>query len=167
MGLLDSLLKRGTDALAGKAAEVLENATGLDLDGDGNARRGQAGYDSQYPAQAVGVAPAAAGAGQAEPLKDRAFFANILAQEFPEYTVHEFVSPATLGGSGRDCDFGLYRGGHTAGMVMLVEHNRDNNAAYRNARSTAQRAGVPFINFYLHMPNERNFVIGRIRRLAD
>ena len=48
---------------------------------------------------------------------------------------------------------------------MLVEHNRDNNRAYLGAKETAVKSNVPFINFYLHMPNERNFVISRINRL--
>jgi hypothetical protein len=165
MGLLDSLFKKGADALVGKAAEALENATGMDLDGSNNAGR-QGGYNAQYPAQSAPIAQAAPTAYGGEPLKDRAFFAGVLAQKFPEYEVREYVPTAELGGTGRDYDFGLYKAGQPAGMVMLVEHNRDNNAAYKNARSTAQAAGVPFINFYLHMPNEQGFIINRIRRLA-
>ena len=48
---------------------------------------------------------------------------------------------------------------------MLTPHNRDNNLAFRNAKQACQAAGVPFINFYSHLPNEREYVVTRIRSM--
>ncbi len=93
------------------------------------------------------------------------YFKSILGNEFNGCAVKDSVWPSEIGGEGREYDFGLYRDGQLAAVVVLVEHNRDNNAAYHNAKKTAAGKGIPFINFYLHMPNKRDFVIARINRL--
>lgn len=108
---------------------------------------------------------AAPAANVREAPRDKAYFADILATEFGAYELRQNVSPAELGGSGKAYDFGLYRGGRLAGVVMLTEHNRDRSAAFLNAKATCAQAGVPFINFYLHMPNERSYIIGRIKSM--
>jgi hypothetical protein len=46
---------------------------------------------------------------------------------------------------------------------MLTEHNRYNNRAFAGARSACAAAGVPFVNFFLHMNNELSYVTSRIR----
>jgi len=96
--------------------------------------------------------------------KDSAFFAEVLATEFPQYTVQNNVSPARFGGVGQNLDFVLFEGETPVGAVVLVEHNGETSAGYKAAKETCLNAGVPFINFFLHMPNERGFVIGRIGR---
>ena len=93
------------------------------------------------------------------------YFAGILAQEFAEYEIRESVPVAELGGVGKPYEFGLYQFGALKAVVVLVERNRDHNRAYLGSKEAALAARVPFVNFYLHMPNERGFVISRIRRL--
>ena len=73
---------------------------------------------------------------------------------------------AELGGQGKPYEFGLYREGVLKAVVVLVQHNRDRNRAYTGSKAAAEAAGVPFINFYVHMSNEYGYVVDRIRRLA-
>ena len=96
---------------------------------------------------------------------DKAYFAGILANNFSQYEVKENVSVSEIGGNGRPYDFGLYSGAKLAAVLVLTEHNRDNNRAYLGSKETAKSANIPFINFYLHMPNEKTYVIDRINKL--
>jgi hypothetical protein len=94
--------------------------------------------------------------------RDKNYFREILNSEFSRYTVKENVPVSEIGGEGRNYDFGLYENGILKGFVVLVEHNRTNNKAYKDSKQYAQNAKIPFINFHLHMPNKRDFVIYRV-----
>ena len=170
MGLFDKVVKQGLGgALGSKVTEAIEQATGVDINKDG-----QVGAQSAFgsTAQAV-LAPGQQAVYQAAPvgrpvnqITDKAYFRAIISECFREYIVREDVPVEELGGQGKPYDFMLITNGNCAGVVMLVEHNRDNNRFYKGARYAAQAAGVPFINFYTHMYNERGYVINRIKRLA-
>ena len=90
------------------------------------------------------------------------YFKEILYSEFSKYTIRENIPVSEIGGEGKSYDFGLYENGILKGFVVLVERNRDNNKAYKDSKLYANKAKIPFINFYLHMPNEKKFVIYRI-----
>jgi len=171
MGLFDKVVKQGLGGTLGsKVTDAIEQATGIDLNQDG-----QAGVQSAYgsttqavPApgqqEAYQAAPVARAAGRQ--VTDKAYFRAIISECFSEYIVREDVPVEELGGQGKPYDFMLIANGECAGVVMLVDHNRDNNRFYKGARYAAQASGIPFINFYTHMLNERGFVINRIKRLA-
>ena len=93
------------------------------------------------------------------------YFKDILYSEFSKYTIRENVPVSEIGGEGKNYDFGLYENGVVKGFVVLVEHNRDNNKAYKDSKLYAKKAKIPFINFYLHMPNKKDFVLYRINHL--
>jgi hypothetical protein len=58
--------------------------------------------------------------------------------------------------------------GSVKGVVMLGKgHSHDSNVKYLIARMYAKKAGIPYINFYTQMPNERDYVIGRIRKFLN
>jgi len=96
---------------------------------------------------------------------DKAYFKTILEEEFAQYAIKENVPVSEIEGEGRSYDFGLYRNGQLIAVVVLVEHNRDNNKAYKDSKMFAQKAGIPFINFYMHMPNKPEFVKYRINNM--
>ena len=97
-----------------------------------------------------------------------AYFAEILETQFSQYEIREDIPVSELGGTdGRDYDFGLYQNGRLVAVVILVEHNKDTNRLYRSSKDAANKAGIPFINFYLQMQNERDYVIDRIRRFIN
>ena len=119
------------------------------------------------------------------PREAEAYFAEILATEFPFYEVRRAVPVTELAGFAADefqlystrprqvyqaawgapYTFVLYQGGFPKGIVMLGGgHSHDSNVKYLIARSYAKKMGLPYINFYTQMPNERAYVISRIHR---
>ena len=69
---------------------------------------------------------------------------------------------------GQPYTFVLENGGKAIGVVMLGKgHSHDSGVKYLIARMYAKKLGLPYINFYTQMPNERDYVIGRIRRLLN
>lgn len=113
------------------------------------------------------------------------YFRDILRAEFPQFTVMEEVAVPTLAGDandefqlyktrprqaykaewGKPYTFVLYFGGQPQGIVMLGKgHSHDSNVKYLIARMYAKKLGLPYINFYLQMPNERAYVVERINR---
>ena len=117
-----------------------------------------------------------------------AYFKEILLNEFPSFTIREKVPVPDLVGFATD-EFQLYKtrpmqaykaewgqpytfvlenAGRAKGVVMLGNgHSHDANVKYLIARMYAKKLGIPYINFYTQMPNERNYVIGRIRKLLN
>lgn len=116
------------------------------------------------------------------------YFADILSAEFPQYTVSRDVPVTDLAGFATDefklyntrplqaykaewgapYTFVLYQGGAPAGIVMLGSgHSHDKNVKYLVSRMYAKKLGLPYINFYTQMPNERNYVVGRIKRFMN
>ena len=117
-----------------------------------------------------------------------AYFKEILLSEFPTYTIRENVKVTDLVGFAND-EFKLYKtrptqaykaewgqpytfvlenGGKAIGVVMLGKgHSHDSGVKYLIARMYAKKLGLPYINFYTQMPNERDYVIGRIRKLLN
>lgn len=114
-----------------------------------------------------------------------AYFKEILLNEFPLYTIRENVAVTDLVGFAADeCQlyttrpsqvykaewgqpytFVLETDGNPKGVVMLGSgHSHDENVKYLIARMYAEKLDLPYINFYTQMPNERSYVIGRIRK---
>ena len=118
----------------------------------------------------------------------KAFFKEILQSEFPSYSIRENVAVTDLAGFAND-EFQLYKtrptqaykaewgkpytfvlesAGAPKAVVMLGNgHSHDSNVKYLIARMYAKKLGLPYINFYTQMPNERNYVIGRIRKFLS
>lgn len=118
----------------------------------------------------------------------KAYFKEILQSEFSSYTIRENVKVTDLAGYAND-EFKLYEtrptqaykaewgqpytyvlesGGTPKAVVMLGNgHSHDSNVKYLIARMYAKKLGMPYINFYTQMPNERNYVIGRIRKFLN
>ena len=116
------------------------------------------------------------------------YFAEILSTEFPQYSTKRNVPVTDLAGFATD-EFKLYEtrptqaykaewgqpytyvlesGGTPKAVVMLGNgHSHDSNVKYLIARMYAKKLGMPYINFYTQMPNERNYVIGRIRKFLN
>ena len=114
-----------------------------------------------------------------------AYFAEILATEFPNFGVGENVPVTDLTGFvadefqlyttrprqvyqaawGAPYTFVLYADGGPKGIVMLGDgHSHDSNVKYLISRMYAKKLGLPYINFYTQMPNERAYVVARIRQ---
>ena len=112
-------------------------------------------------------------------------FREIIQSEFPGYDVRENVPVTELAGFAADeaqlyksrprqvykaewgepYTFVLSQGGAPKGIVMLGGgHSHSANVKYLVARMYAKKLGLPYINFYTQMPNERGYVVGRIHK---
>ena len=119
------------------------------------------------------------------PAKDPAYFAEILSSEFPQYSVRQNVPVTDLAGNAADefklyttrpqqtykaewgepYTFVLYQDETPVGVVMLGSgYSHGRNVKFLIARSYAKKLGLPYINFYLQYPNERAYVVERIRK---
>lgn len=95
-----------------------------------------------------------------------AYFYNILAGAFPDYEIKAGIPATAIGASNpaaKNYDFCLFKAGRVAAAIMLTPHNRDRNSAFLTAKAACYNAGIPFINFYTHYPNEREYVINRVK----
>ena len=116
------------------------------------------------------------------------YFKEILMTEFSRYTIKENVAVTEVVGFAND-EFKLYKTrpqqaykaewgqpytfvleqmGSIKGVVMLGNgHCHDSNVKYLIARMYAKKLGIPYINFYTQMPNERDYVISRINKFLN
>lgn len=148
MGLFDRLDK-AVEKISGDIKDAVEKSPML------------GGYDGVKPP--TGIASQAVIETRLEQAKNRQAFAPILTENFPDYQIREYLPVSELGGMGQPYDFGLYQDGQLKAVVIVVGHNKDHTAAYKGAKEAAKAAGIPFINFYAHMPNEHDFVVYRVR----
>ncbi len=91
---------------------------------------------------------------------------EILAAEFPEYTVRENVSPQEFGGTGRFMDYSIvvYREGTPKLVMMLIGKTTTSHREYRWSREEAEKNGYPFINFVKHYPNRPEYISNRLHQ---
>ena len=116
------------------------------------------------------------------------YFREILATEFPQYSIKENIAVTEMAGFATD-EFKLYKSrptqaykaewgqpytfvleqaGNIKGVIMLGKgHSHDSNVKYLISRMYTKKLGIPYINFYTQMPNERDYVIGRIRKFLN
>lgn len=113
----------------------------------------------------------------------QAFFRGILQTDFAAYGIRENVPVTDLAGMAADSaqlystrptqvyraewgqpfSFVLYQGAQPRAVVMLgAGHSHYSNVKYLISRMYAKKLGLPYINFYTQMPNERAYVVGRI-----
>ena len=168
MSLFDKLKKATSGQLGdalGKAIEGVTKATAQF--GAQEPSRPQAAPQSVGRAAPGAPAPHApfAPAPHAEDAERR--FGQILAEEFADLQVVKEAAPGSIGISApnpcRPYSYALLRGGRPVMAIMLTPHNRDRNSAFLNARKAAQGANIAFLNFYTHFPNERGYVVSRIK----
>ena len=115
----------------------------------------------------------------------RSYFREIIRTTCAGYEVREDVPVTELAGNvsdefqlystrprqvykaewGEPYTFVLYQAGAPKGVVMLGGgHSHSANVKYLIARMYTKKLGIPYINFYTQMPNERAYVEGRIRK---
>ncbi|MCQ2401956.1 MAG: hypothetical protein MJ059_08580 [Lachnospiraceae bacterium] len=90
----------------------------------------------------------------------------VLAEEFPQYEVRKYVSPTTIGGTGKflDYTFGIYDAGAPKLFIMLVGKATCGSRIYRWSKEQAAKAGVTLINFVEHYPNRPEYIKERLHQ---
>ena len=173
MGLLKNLMNSVAGKVISQVKDVVANA-----------------MQEQNPQSRTQAAPAAQ-TWQDEPVVERSaqewkvYFREILNAEYPLYNIHEYVPVTELAGYAADAfqlyksrptqvyraewgqpySFVLYSGIAPKAVVMLgAGHSHSANVKYLIARMYAKKLGIPYINFYTQMPNERGYVVSRLHR---
>lgn len=173
MGLLKNLI-----GIAGKVASVAQEL----------AAKQEAAAQKQTTAR---PSPSYTPAQSSAPVREKSpaewcdYFRTIIHTECPGYEVREDVPVTDLVGDvsdefqlyatrpsqvykaewGKPYTFVLYQGGAPKGVVMLGNgHTHYANVKFLIARMYAKKIGIPYINFYTQMPNERDYVAGRIHK---
>ena len=116
------------------------------------------------------------------------YFAEILSSEFPQYSTKRDVPVTDLAGFatdefklyetrplqsykaewGQPYTFVLYKGDTPVGVVMLGSGNsHSKKVKFLISRMYAKKMGLPYINFYTQLPNERAYVINRIKEFMN
>lgn len=91
---------------------------------------------------------------------------EVLASEFPQYTVKEEVSPKTIGGTGRFMDYSIvvYDGATPKLFIMIIGKTTTFHREYRWSRQEAEKNGYVFLNFVEHYPNTIPYITDRLHQ---
>lgn len=179
MGLFDKLLKEGADALK-EGAKALNEAVS-----DENKEKAAALFNTlkntleEHAGELKNVVEemrtavpqeTAAPPAMLEEVDDgrdcRQRILDILAAEFPRYTVRENVSPHTIGGQGRFMDYSIvvYDNEVPSLIMMLIGKTTTSHREYRWSREEAEKNNIPFINFVVHYPNHPDYISNRLHQ---
>ena len=180
MGLLDKLIKEGAEAIKDIASEenkekassllnslkdtLEEHADGLKkaVDGlkndlgvkdDGNASTGSAYIPEDYD-------------NYEDSKSAREKILEVLASEFPEYTVRENVSPTEIGGTGKFMNYSMVicKEGTPKLFIMIIGKTTTAHREYRWSREEAEKRGYTFLNFVEHYPNTEQYLKDRLHK---
>lgn len=116
------------------------------------------------------------------------YFKQILAEEFSQYNVMQNVPVQELVGNASD-EFKLYatrprqaykaewgmpytfllcEGSVAKGIVMIGKYQKQYKyVSFLISKMYAKKLGLPFISFYMDAPNERNYVVERIKKFMQ
>lgn len=129
-----------------------------------------------------------------EPQRDRtpaewlAYFKQILDENFSQYNVMQNVPVQDLVGNvsdefqlyatrprqaykaewGKPYDFLLCEGSVAKGVIVIGKYQGQyRHVSFLIAKMYAKKLGLPFISFYMDAPNERGYVVNRIRKFMN
>ena len=112
------------------------------------------------------------------------YFRGILTQEFGQYAVRENVPVQELAGDvsadfqlyptrpqqaykaewGMPYTFVLYQADSVRGVILLGKYqNHSRRVKFLISKMYAKKMGIPFISFYMDAPNDREYVVQRIK----
>ena len=159
MGIFDNLKKTALNQLVNAVEKSVTGSSHASHSSQGSPRQpSPAPQSSARP-----VSPNSSPSGK----KTNQIFDEILASEFSGLQLVREASPESIGIKApapcRPYSYALLRDGKAVVAIMLTDHNRDRNSAFLNARKSALDSKVTFLNFYTHRPNERNYVVSRIK----
>ena len=91
---------------------------------------------------------------------------QVLAEDFPRYTVYEDINPQTLGGKGRFMNYSIAvcEGNVIRLVIMIVGKTTATHREYRWSKEFAREHGVIFLNFVRHFPNSLPYIRDRLHQ---
>lgn len=159
MGLLESILKRQVRRIVNNAIdEAVDNTVGAAL-------RDAFGQNGTEGTQNFSESSKSSGARRSGPSGEKLLrqrLQDVFAQDFPDYEVRQNLDAGVP--KARKYSYGLYYNGIPRMMIMIIDdRNHANRKDVRLARDASASYGVPYLDFYTHLPNEVDYIRNRIR----
>jgi hypothetical protein len=171
MGFLESIVKRQVRRIVNKAVdEVVDNTVGAVIrDSFGqNGREGKQNFgqnDRERTQRYTQNTVSQAEQRRPGPSGERGLrmrLTDVFAQDFPDYEVRQNLDAGVYGA--RKYSYGLYYNGIPRMMIMILDNSNEGRLKeVRLAREASASYGVPYLDFYAHLPNEMEYVRNRIR----
>ena len=160
MGLLESILKRQVRRIVNNAIdEAVDNTVGAALR-DAFGQNGTEGTQNFSESSNPSVARRSSGPSGENLLRRR--LQEVFAQDYPDYEVRQDLDAGVP--KSRKYSYGLYYNGMPRMMIMVIDdRNHANRKDVRLAREASASYGVPYLDFYTHLPNEVEYIRNRIR----
>lgn len=167
MGLLDKVLKKGKEALAGDLAGKIVEAvseTVLGTEEKPTALGKLVGEAAALQENEKQSATAAVSANQGIVVPVEVKLRNIIGNQFPSYQLRENISPAELGGpaDGMDYSFAVCDGVSVKLLIMIIGRNTCAHKDYKVSKAFAEEAGITMINFIAHFENTVPYITERL-----
>lgn len=91
---------------------------------------------------------------------------QVLAEEFPRYTVYEDISPRDLGGEGNFMNYSIAvcEGNVIRLVIMIIGKTTTSHREYRWSREFAESHQIIFLNFIRHYPNSVQYISDRLHQ---
>ncbi len=87
---------------------------------------------------------------------------EVFAEEWSGYTVQQDLMSGVTGA--RNYSYGLYLNGVPKAMIMIITSNSHHNKKEdRLAAQASASYGVPYMDFYSHLPNEKEYISKRLK----
>ncbi len=95
----------------------------------------------------------------------RARLEDVVAREWSDCELRKNIPASELGAQrgARRYSYGLYRMGYPIAMIMVVERNGNNKRDVLLAQLASIERGIPYMNFYIHLPNETDYISNRLK----
>ena len=177
MGLLESILKRQVRRIVNNALdEVVDNTIGVairDTFGQ-NGREGTQNYNNNYnnnysnesykpynETQTYRTTKTVVNRASGEKVL-RQRLEEVFRTDYPDYEVRKNLDSGVYGAN--KYSYGLYYNGMPRMMIMVISDGSHNiTRGIRRAKEASASYGVPYLNFFAHLPNETDYVRNRIR----
>lgn len=156
MGLLNRLVR---SVISTAVDEVVDNTVGAAIrDAIGN--NGTEGKIQNQQNTSAGSGKKSHKASGEKVLRER--LEEVFCQEWSEYTLQRELRPGTNGA--RDYSYGLYLNGVPKAMIMVIPKDRHYTKKTERLSADECRAyGVAYLDFYSHLPNEKEYISKRLK----
>ena len=173
MGFLERIVKRQVRRIVNNAVdEFVDNTVGEALRGNSgqNGREGTQNYntnydyreetqDRRYDSKQSALQRQYMRSGE-KTLRKRLM--GVFVRDYPDYEVRSNLDAGVNGA--RKYSYGLYYNGMPRMMIMVLPvDQRSVTRDVKLAKEASESYGVPYLNFFSHLPNEVDYIRNRIR----
>lgn len=160
MGFLNNLIRRETKkAVSSAISSGLSDLLGGSADNSSSSTTTYHSSDS-----ANGCASAKAQKSGESGLRMR--LEQVLTEEWSGYEIRRQV-PAAEFDAARGAwkySYGIYSAGQPKAMLMVLNNRNDYRLkAVRDAKAACEQKGIPYMNFFSHLPNQSDYIAQRLK----